>query len=174
MIFDSSILSGEDRGLAYRILGDRDLSQPDVVLAPDGEPYLYRWHLFYDNAIGNDFLHIQVKSDPERPLHDHPWHNFSVILSGGYDELFEPFPRNTGNKEPLLRELRKGDVSYRHATLAHRLILPPDIPYAMTRFVTGPKIRPWGFWYADGWHDAKRHVNDRDPRGSVHVTEEAV
>jgi hypothetical protein len=64
------------------------LRYPDLVIAPDGKPYLYRWHVFPQNAAAGVYFHIQVQSDPERPLHDHPWDNTSVILSGGYDELW--------------------------------------------------------------------------------------
>lgn len=152
-------LTEEDRALAWGFIGPwRD---PDVTLAPDGEPYLFRWHLHYDNEHGNVFFHIQVKSDPERPLHDHPWNNMSVILAGGYDELYEPFPSNSGGRAPLWRKLRVGDSVFRTAETAHRLILPPDIPYVITLFTTGPKRREWGFWYPDGFHHNKRHTDDR-------------
>lgn len=138
--------------------------EPDVILAPDGDPYLYRWHLLYDNTRGNVFLHLQVKSDPERPLHDHPWDNVSVVIVGGYDELYaSPADPAAGHPlpKPYHRSLRKGDVVRRDATTAHRLILPAGIPYTITLFTTGPKLRDWGFWYPDGWHHNKRHVNDR-------------
>jgi hypothetical protein len=168
--FDPWFMTDEDRNLAYEYLGDW-LLKPDVVLAPDGEPYLYRWHIIYDNQRGNEFFHIQVKSDPERPFHDHPWPNASKIIAGGYDELYYEAPelvtwRYEGHEllktpSPAIRQLRKGDKVERAATTAHRLILPSDIPYTMTRFSTGPKTREWGFWYPDGWHHNKRHVDDR-------------
>lgn len=178
--FAPHILDADDYKLACDIVGgDEWLEYPDVVLAPDGEPYLYRWHVIYNNAHGNVFFHIQVRSDPERPLHDHPWDNTSVILSGGYDEFYEPSPQLVplgadGSFTRMMRCLRKGDTVHRKATTAHRLILPSDIPYTMTLFVTGPKRREWGFWYPDGFHHNKRHVDDRDPRGSVHHVTEGV
>jgi hypothetical protein len=42
------------------------------VIAPDGQPYLYRWHVIERNPEANTYFHIQVDDDPERPLHDHP------------------------------------------------------------------------------------------------------
>lgn len=165
--FDPDVLSDNDRNVAFDLVGMR-LHKPDIVLAPDGRPYLNRWHLAYDNAKGNQFFHIQVASDPERPLHDHPWENRSLILCGGYDELWDEHPwfgeewnEEPANRLPKLLHVRAGDEVGRAATVAHRLILPADIPYTMTIFVTGPKVREWGFWYPDGWHHNKRHVDDR-------------
>ena len=147
LTFDPSILSAEDRDLAIEYVSCC-LPHPNVILAPDGEPYLYRWHLAYNNARGNVFLHVQVKSDPERPLHDHPWDNTSVILAYGYDESYDPQPWIPSEMKPyngyLERELRKGDMVYRSAGCAHRLILPDGVPYAMTLFSTGPNASGGG------------------------------
>lgn len=179
--FDIGILDRNDRFLALELLETPPipgipfrLLHPDVVLAPDGEPYLYRWHLRYDNLRGNAFLHVQVKSDPERPFHDHPWNNTSIILAGGYDEHYQPHPsEEDGTVFWEQRQLRKWDRAERPAETSHRLFLPHGIPYAMTLFCTGPKVREWGFWYPHcDWHHSQRHVDDRDPRGSVHVKKE--
>jgi hypothetical protein len=146
-----------------------NIYQPDLTIAPDGEPYLYRWHLLPCNKDrGNLYFHLQVASDPERPLHDHPWDNTSVILAGGYDEIWDEHPATS--TYAVIRELRKGDVVHRKAEEAHRLVLPKGIDYTMTLFFTGPKVKEWGFWYPDGWHDSKRHVADRGGQ-SVHVKE---
>jgi quercetin dioxygenase-like cupin family protein len=138
--------SERDFGIARQIIGEYRAA--DLILAPDGEPYLYRWHVIPRNDTGNVYFHIQVRSDPERPLHDHPWDNTSVILAGGYDEVYTPIWGAGGQYK---RELRAGDMVFRRAEEAHRLILPPEIPYTMTLFTTGPKRRIWGFHYPDGW-----------------------
>lgn len=152
---------------------------PDLVIAPDGEPYLYRWYLMpcggyykpngqkreipsYRNSV---MLHIQTNSDPERPYHDHPWDNQSVILAGGYEEHIQSTPPH-GHTATEWR--RPGDVIVRAATEAHRLILPDGVPYTMTVFSTGPKVRDWGFWYGDTWHHNAEHVAMRNGV-SVHV-----
>lgn len=150
-------LPNKDWVVGRSILGHwRD---PDLIIAPDGNPYLYRWHVIPQNTKANVYFHIQVASDPERPLHDHPWDNTSVILSGGYDEIWNPTPwlhepGHTSREQPP-RQLRAGDVCHRRAGEAHRLILPPDIPYTMTLFTTGPRVREWGFWFEDGWKSYK-------------------
>jgi hypothetical protein len=165
MEFDPSILSADDRFIALAYLDPFcALPFPDLVLAPEGEPYLYRWYLsprtLYngDRAPAEIMFHIQVMSDPERPLHDHPWDNQSVILAGGYDEeICDP----RLSMEPFRWHRSVGDVICRRAEVAHRLILPKKIPYTMTLFTTGPKRREWGFWYPEGWiHNEKVVHND--------------
>lgn len=150
-----SALTEEDFEYAAMVVGGRSkLTRPDLVIAPDGAPYLYRWHVVPKNDKGGLYFHIQVASDPERPLHDHPWDNTSVILSGGYDEIWEPAPWHHPRHmivAGITRRLRKGDTVHRRAGEAHRLILPPEFPYTMTLFSTGPKLRKWGFWFPDGW-----------------------
>lgn len=138
--------------------------EPDVTLAPDGRPYLYRWYVRpNDKGQANVLFHIQVLSDPERPLHDHPWDNVSQILTGRYDEIFHENPREMLNEgiaksAPRIRTLSAGQVAFRTAETAHRLILPDDVPYVMTLFTHMPKRRDWGFWYEDGWHHNEEHV----------------
>lgn len=142
-----NILREEDYKLARSIVGGYDrLLEPDVIIAPDGQPYLYRWHVIPRNADANVYFHVQVASDPERPLHDHPWDNVSVILAGGYDELLQAAPP-FGHTIKVRRQ--KGDTIFRKADAAHRLILPEGTPYTMTLFTTGPTKRDWGFWIVD-------------------------
>lgn len=145
MAFDWNLLAEKDQRTAAAILGG-ELHAPDLEIAPDGTPYLYRWHVIPRNREANVYLHVQVASDPERPLHDHPWDNQSVILAGGYIEIVQKTP-------PLGRETRTtrylGDTVHREAEEAHRLILPFSVPYTMTLFTTGPTRRTWGFWIAN-------------------------
>lgn len=166
MSFDWKFMTLEDRlimagflGHKRRLIGyDRDYAlQPDLIIAPDGIAYLYRWHIIR-TPEASVYFHIQVKSDPERPLHDHPWDNTTTVLSGGYDEIWCP----SQGGSTRLRSLRKGDTVHRKATEAHRLILPPDIPYTMTLFSCGPKVREWGFYYPDGWKPYTEVTEMRD------------
>lgn len=141
-----NLLSREDYKLAEHFMGG--WRSPDLIIAPDGNPYLYRWHIIPRNTKANVYFHIQVADDPARPLHDHPWDNTSVILSGGYDELITDAPDLDAPKR-YSRGI--GDVIHRLAATAHRLQLLPTVRYTMTLFATGPKYREWGFWYPDGW-----------------------
>lgn len=168
MQFDWSLLSTADLETATRYLGGT-LREPDLVIAPDGNPYLYRWWLVRSEGEqfgGNVYFHIQVNDDPERPLHDHPWHNQSVILSGGYVEVIQPEPPNG----PIRHYLRhKGEVIHRCAREAHRLLMPPSQDYTMSQFSTGPKVKDWGFWYPDGWRHWRKVTAFTDDGRSVHL-----
>lgn len=145
MSFDlHPIIDEEHWGLACRHIGSL-YRPPDITIAPDGNPYLYRWHVIPRNRDANVYFHVQVASDPERPLHDHPWDNTSYILAGGYDELVEVNPYA---QRQIFRR-RPGDIVHRPAEQAHRLILPGDRRYTISLFVTGPTVRNWGFWIPD-------------------------
>lgn len=147
----------EDKEIAMRYLGS--LHRPaDLVIAPkigDG-PYIYRWYIVsHDSRYGGVYFHIQVSDDPERPLHDHPWDNMSVILGGdGYREVITGFPMFKDHSEHTYTR-RPGDVIFRRATEAHRLFMPRNLGgakgYTMSQFSMGPKVREWGFWFPDGW-----------------------
>ena len=139
------ILTSEDAETARRYVGRR---KPDVVIAPDGEPYLYRWYVVRRERGANLYFHMQIADDPARPLHDHPWQNMSVILAGGYREIIQHNPP-FGAIQEVTR--KPGDVIFRPAQYAHRLLMPEGVPYTLTQFSTGPKIREWGFWYPEGW-----------------------
>lgn len=172
--FDPSILNHHDRMLAELILGDGGrIYKPDLVISLCGEPYLFRWYVVPCNPEANVYFHIQVASDPERPLHDHPWDNTSVILAGGYQEILNKVPAyffkhgqmHRIEAEQLVR--RPGDVIYREATWAHRLILPENIPYTLTLFTAGPMLRKWGFWFADGWRPYDEVTEVREDGSAV-------
>lgn len=155
--FDPSILTAEDRARWLAFTGGREA---DLVIAPDGNPYLYRWNLTpKDDSLGGQvYMHVQIASDPERPLHDHPWDNMSVILAGGYNEIISKNPASPVYDVQIV-ERNKGDVIFRAAEEAHRLVLPKDHPYTMTLFSCGRVRREWGFWVdkSKGSVDANRH-----------------
>lgn len=155
-------ITDDDRPLVREVLGGK-LREPDMCIAPDGNPYLYRWNVLR-RIEATTYLHLQVASDPERPLHDHPWDNTSVILRGAYNErMYEGFTPGTEgrtahwtrvietNAHTIRRE--QGDVVHRKAEWPHRLFLPLHVPYTITLFTTGPKRRQWGFWTATGWRE---------------------
>lgn len=158
MFFDWNCLTIDDRYLAAEILGSPDvMRQPDLCIAPDGYPYLWRWWVIPKNRFANIYLHVQVADDPERPLHDHPWHNQSVILSGGYVEKIQAYPP----AGPCFTHMRsRGETIHRKAHEAHRLFLPERIPYTMTLFTTGPKCHDWGFWHDNIFTPHKECVED--------------
>ena len=110
---------------------------PDFVI---GDNYLRRWWVIPRNEMCNVYLHEILHSDDDRALHDHPWPNTSMILSGGYVE-----------HTPEGVFVRKaGDVIERAATALHRLECE-DGQSCVSLFITGPKVRDWGFACPQGW-----------------------
>lgn len=109
-----------------------------------GENYLERWHLIPKNRYFNIYLHKFSGSDDERAMHDHPWSSVSILLSGKLGEWFD------NNGVLAWRVIRRWRVVYRPATHAHRLVIFRGTP-TWTLFITGPKVREWGFHCRNGW-----------------------
>lgn len=113
---------------------------PDFVIGERSAPYLRRWWVIPRNEACNVYLHEILRSDDDRALHDHPWANTSMLLDGRY---VEHTPDGS-----FMREA--GWVGAREAGALHRLeILPGE--RAVSLFLTGPKVREWGFQCAKGW-----------------------
>lgn len=120
---------------------------PNVVIQKGNEgAYLRRWHIIPRNRWFNIYLHHFNKSDDDRALHDHPWINLSIILKGTY---LEHTFRHAGL--PMTRRRRRvaGGLVFRLPTTAHRIEL--DDGPCWTLFLTGPKVREWGFHCPNGW-----------------------
>lgn len=170
-MFDFESLYKDDYDIAMQYLGEE--RKPDIIIAPDGHPYLYRWYLkprSYD--VGNLYLHIQVADDPERPMHDHPWDNMSVILAGGYIESLALRDVQGRVCPDLIRnvERKQGDTIFRAADDAHHLRLKPGELYSMSQFATGPKVREWGFHTPDaGWVPANSVIENLADGRSVYI-----
>lgn len=135
---------------------------PDFVV---GDRQLERWWLIPRNRIFNIYLHRFNGSDEDRALHDHMYYNLSWILgpSGYWEKLFTAPPKSG---EPLpstrMRWLRAESLTLRRPSLAHQVILTSSDP-VYTIFVTGPRVRQWGFWCPGiGWRHWREFVSDRD------------
>jgi hypothetical protein len=129
-----------------------------LQLAPDfiiGDNYLRRWWIIPRNEGCNVYLHEILHSDDDRALHDHPWDNTSMLLMGSY---IEHTPEGA-----FLREV--GSIVSRKATDAHRLEIPEG-GRAVSLFMTGPKLREWGFHCPQGWRHWRDFVDQRD-KGQV-------
>lgn len=136
-----------------------------------GAGYLLRWHLIPRNRWFNIYLHKFIGDDDDRALHDHPWWSFSVRLRGQLREhyklpgLFEFSPFGCGKLIEIVEERMAPRFVYRPATFAHRLELVGNKP-AWTIFITGPRVREWGFHCPKGWvHWTKMTAPDGTPIG---------
>jgi hypothetical protein len=102
-------------------------------LGLDECPYLIRWKI--ETRKGWSIrLHHWLGPDDDRAHHDHPWRFVTLVLRGGYVDC---------NREGTDR-LKVGTIRYRPALHQHTVV--PDPGGCWTLMVTGPKIRPWGFW----------------------------
>lgn len=117
------------------------MRKPDITI---GDNYLERWFVIPRNKYFNIYLHKFSGSDDDRALHDHPWWSVSFLLKGSLSEVFKT---KLGNID--IRHPKRFIPILRAATAAHRLVLIS--PVAWTLFITGPKIRSWGFHCPNGW-----------------------
>ncbi len=122
---------------------------PDFVI---GDDYLRRWWVIPRNPWVNVYLHDIRKSDDDRAFHDHPWMNSSFLIAGRYIE-HTPDGRF---------ERAAGDYVIRGAQQLHRLEVRPG-ETAISLFITGPKVREWGFDCPQGWVNWRDFTNELDP-----------
>jgi hypothetical protein len=117
---------------------------PDIEIGGSVDPYLRRWFLIPRNRWFNIYLHQFCRSDDDRALHDHPWWNLSILLRGQYDE------HTISDGGVSVRTTRMaGELKFRKAKSAHRIELTHGPCW--TLFLTGPRIREWGFHCPQGW-----------------------
>lgn len=148
-------------GLIRRLTADRVRRldrAPDFVIwdtaasKEEGQvPYLLRWYLIPRNRFLNVYLHCFLRSDKDVP-HDHPWASLSVMLEGVAVE------RRPGKED---RDIVAGDWVYRRASFAHQIVVP-DQSGVWTLFMTGPKVRDWGFLCPKRWVPWQEFVSDHD------------
>lgn len=122
---------------------------PDFTIGDKENPSTLRWHLLRRNSFFNIYLHKWLRSDYDLVLHDHPYPNVSYLLKGTYKE------QTVGG----VKEYVEGSVKFRRATTAHRILI--DQP-CWSLFITGPRIREWGFYCPKGWKQWQEFIKLRD------------
>lgn len=137
------------------LLAIADRRPPDVVIGGEADPYMRRWWVIPRNRFFNVYLHHFLRSDDDRALHDHPWWNVSVLLVGRYTEE----TINAGGVH-VRTERQAGQFAFRGASHAHRIELTHGACW--TLFITGPRIRAWGFHCPRGWVHWRDFTNPAD------------
>lgn len=143
---------------AHRVIHLRPASQ---IIGPADDPFLLRWYIVPHNQFLNVYLHWILRSDNDRALHDHPWAFVSIVLAGSYTEV-SIADSDVERWQALLRlgcgcnlERREaysvGTVLVRAPRTPHRIELDPIVSCAVSLVITGPKVRPWGFFCRSGW-----------------------
>ena len=127
---------------------------PDFIVGEEPKPYLRRWWVIPRNALFNIYLHQFLRSDDDRALHDHMYFNVSFILEGMYIEH-----TIAQGGVSYQKSYHIGNLRFRLPWTAHRIEV--DSP-CWSLFITGPRIRQWGFHCPKGWRHWKEFVSDRD------------
>lgn len=142
--------------------------EPDLIIGGKENPYMLRWWIIPKNPIFNIYLHKFLRSDDDRALHDHPWlFNCSILLKGEYLEIVpenkKKWPEDLSTKAVWRRAV---GVYFRPGIAPHRVQLfrkwiPSKTVFkgmrlaqeepVWTIFITGPRIREWGFYCPKGW-----------------------
>ena len=128
---------------------------PDFVIGGIADPYLLRWYLIPRNPVLNIYVHHFLRSDDDRALHGHPWaFNCSILMQGKY---LEHTPDGV-----FLR--RVGDSKFRWGVAPHRVELTTGPCW--TLFITGPRVREWGFYCPQGWVSWQKFTA-KDDKGAI-------
>lgn len=128
---------------------------PDFVVGGQADPYLLRWWVIPRNRFFNIYLHEFRRSDDDRALHDHMYVNLSILIEGEYREHTI---RQGGVRHTEI--FSAGDWRLRLPWTAHRIELLGK--RTTTLFITGPRMRQWGFHCPNGWVHWKKFVDERD------------
>lgn len=139
---------------------------PDVII---GNDYLWRWWILPRNPLFNIYLHKIMRSDDARALHDHPWRNVSIVLSGTLREVVlvdsallvarNPDGESFEGEEQTQISRFPGEFVFRHARSPHRIVVTPGQP-VWTLFLTGPRYRKWGFHLPGRWMYWKDYISE--------------
>ena len=140
--------------LRWKLIGTIYQRPPDRVI---NNGYLLRWYVIPRNPIFNIYLHKFMADDDDRALHDHPWVSLSCLIEGS---LVEHTPKGR-------RLIREGQWVWRWPLTAHRIQVASYVragriarKEAWTLFITGPRLRVWGFHTPSGWVPWTKYVND--------------
>jgi hypothetical protein len=130
-----------------------------TILASDGSDYIRRWYLSgkpqptdgtWQVTGPEHYIHQILQSDDTtRGLHNHPWRwAISIIIWRGYYEdrldLNDLSGRHVHGIPVRRRRFWPGMINIIRETDFHRIELVNGKP-AWTLFLTGPRIKGWGF-----------------------------
>lgn len=136
------------------------------ILTPDGsQVYLRRWYLIRFAKLFSIRLHHILLPDTDRDPHDHPWPFVSIIVRGGYNEVWSPAMPDPSRRSALwhhyalTHEKVVRRISHHRSTDLHQ-IQRFHRGSTWSLFITGPEKRVWGFQTPDGWMTWKDYERD--------------
>jgi hypothetical protein len=137
------------------------MRKPDFIVGDERDPYLLRWHVIPRNRVFNIYLHKFLRDDDDRVMHDHPYISLSLIIKGSYVECT---PGTNGWTKR--KTCKRWSLIFRRAVHRHRIELIEKSP-AWTIFITGPRIRDWGFWVNNWRFVGWKEFTDPKNRGKI-------
>lgn len=112
--------------------------------------YMERYCLIPKNRLFNIYIHHFHGSDDEIALHDHPWYSLGMILKGTYLE----------HTTDGVKQLYPFRPKFRTPNFYHRVELINGPVW--TLFITGPRLKSWGFLCPKGHVDFKEVISKVD------------
>lgn len=147
--------------LATHLIAISERRPPDFVIGGQERPYLLRWWLVPRNAILNAYAHCFKRSDDDRAHHSHPWlFRISLILRGEYTEH-----RILAGGIVVKTIRRAGDLSFFWGASPHRIELHAGDCW--TLFITGPRVREWGFFCMERGFIHWKRFTAADDKGAI-------
>lgn len=132
---------------------------PDFLVGRQEDPQTLRWHLVPRNRWFNVYLHRWLKSDEDEATHDHPYWNLSIVLQGFYTEwVGDAHERRAHCRFTSWRPVM------RWPTTAHKICIM-DGTEVWSLFISGPRVREWGFHCPKGWVHFKTFIERRKTSG---------
>lgn len=135
--------------------------EPDLIIGGDAA-YLRRFWLLPRNRFFNVYVHEFLRSDHDFAHHDRPYlFNASWIIDGTYIERM----MRAGGVE--VEDVRvAGQLKLRWGASPHRIELFGNSDgtrkACWTVFVTGPRVREWGFHCPHGWRHWREFTDPKD------------
>ncbi len=111
--------------------------------------YLERFYLFRSENFA--ILLHRFHGPDDRYLHCHPWNNFSLILTGGYEE---------SRFDGRIKSYGPGDFSFRQAEVFHRISKIKNPGKTWTLFITGKRKRIWGEIIQGVWNPVTSRLDE--------------
>lgn len=121
------------------------------IVSKEGEVHFRRYRLLATPWF-NLYLHNIRRSDKDRHSHDHPWHFFSLIISGAYGETYRTYPHFDAETHVWYKT---GMVIMHNARDVHKITLLT--PQVWTLVLTSGRERVWGYRTKSGWIDFKKY-----------------
>jgi len=137
--------------------------KPKIIYRDDiNNIYLKRYYIIPNNKYFNVYIHKFYSSDFDKHLHDHPWWNISILLTGSYLEHvpkdYNKWIKNESREEIVLKRYPFIPI-WRSAYYIHKIELVNNEPI-WTLFITGPVIRNWGFFCPTSWRANEEYLNE--------------